>query len=340
MNLEQVLARMAQLRVLVVGDLCLDRWCRYDPALAEPSRETGIPRVAVVSSLVTPGAAGTVACNVAALGASVDVLSVVGDDGFGMELRRALEARGIGNRVIIAADFSTFTYTKLLNCRNEVEDRGRIDFVNTRPLPGRIEAQFITELEHIVAGYQVLLVSDQAETPEGGVVSSRVRNVLTRISNARQDLIIWVDSRLRAEHFRKVIVKMNQPEAEEASRRLLEHIDFKEFRRRTEAPLLVITHGPRGALLIDERDATWATTQEVNNPVDICGAGDSFSAGAALSLRVTQDPVYAARVGNLAAAVTIMKKGTGTASPQEVLLAAASHPGSTAPADSAANQAE
>ena len=55
--------------MLVVGDVCLDRWCTYDPSLAEPSRETGIPRIGVVSTEVTPGAAGTVANNLAALGA-------------------------------------------------------------------------------------------------------------------------------------------------------------------------------------------------------------------------------------------------------------------------------
>ena len=56
--------------------------------------------------------------------------------------------------------------------------------------------------------------------------------------------------------------------------------------------------------------------------MDICGAGDSFSAGAALALRVTGSPAEAARFGNLVASITIMKKGTGTASPEEVLAAA------------------
>ena len=61
----------------------------------------------------------------------------------------------------------------------------------------------------------------------------------------------------------------------------------------------------------------------VEKPVDICGAGDSFSAGAALALAVTGSPVEAARFGNLTASVTIMKKGTGTASLEEVFAAAA-----------------
>ena len=62
-------------------------------------------------------------------------------------------------------------------------------------------------------------------------------------------------------------------------------------------------------------------TRPVGKPVDICGAGDSFSAGAALALSVTVDPEAAARFGNMVASITIMKKGTGTASPEEILAA-------------------
>ena len=43
MNAERISKKMRDLKVLVVGDVCLDRWCYYDPDLSEPSRETGIP---------------------------------------------------------------------------------------------------------------------------------------------------------------------------------------------------------------------------------------------------------------------------------------------------------
>src|SRR5437016_13145933 len=102
MTTSEILAQFPKLCVLVVGDVCLDRWCTYDPALADPSRETGIPRVAVTGTEVTPGAAGTIANNLAALGAGrVDVLGMVGDDGFGYELRRALETRGISPALLV-----------------------------------------------------------------------------------------------------------------------------------------------------------------------------------------------------------------------------------------------
>ncbi len=87
MTTSEILAAFPKLRALVVGDVALDRWCRYDPALSDPSRETGIPRTAVVATEVTAGAAGTVANNLSALGAGrVAVLGCIGDDGFGVEL--------------------------------------------------------------------------------------------------------------------------------------------------------------------------------------------------------------------------------------------------------------
>src|SRR5215472_948053 len=113
----EVLSAFPRLKALVVGDICLDRWCTYDPATSEPSRETGIPRLGVVATEVTPGAGGTVANNLAALGTGrVAVLGVAGDDGFGYELSAALKARGISCDLLVrSAAVPTFTYTKLIN---------------------------------------------------------------------------------------------------------------------------------------------------------------------------------------------------------------------------------
>jgi len=317
----EILAAFPKLRALVVGDVCLDRWCTYDPDLAEPSRETGIPRIGVVRTDVTPGAAGTVANNLVALQTGkVAVLGLAGNDGFGYELRRALEARGIATNLLLEApQIPTFTYTKLINRQTGAEDVPRVDFVYTEAVPETLDRALVSALEQAAPEFDVILVSDQAETSAGGVVTAAVREALTRISNA----LVWVDSRLRAEHFRNVIVKPNRQEAEAASMRALGRVDYAELRRRMQAPALVITHGAEGALVVTEAGSTCVPTRNVARPVDICGAGDSFSAGAALTLKVTGDPVAAARFGNLIASITIMKKGTGTATPEEVIRAQA-----------------
>ena len=321
MTAAEILEAFGKLRVLVVGDVCLDRWCRYDPALSDASRETGIPRVAVVATEVTPGAAGTIANNLAALGAGeIAVLGMVGDDGFGYELRGALAARGIASGLLVdAPGIPTFTYTKVINDVTGEEDRARLDFVYTRPLPDAVERELVERLERVAPGYDAILVSDQAETSLGGVVTAAMRAAIERIALAQPETVVWVDSRLRSELFRHAVVKPNQQEAEAASLRLLGRVDFGELRRRTGARCLIVTHGAKGALVMDDGGARWALARPVTNPVDICGAGDSFSAGGALALKVTSDALQAADFGNRVASITIMKRGTGTATREEVL---------------------
>lgn len=320
MTVDQILAAFPRTSALVVGDICLDRWCTYDPATSEPSRETGIPRLGVVSTEVTPGAGGTVANNLAALRTGrVAVLGAAGDDGFGYELKRALSQRGISPDLLITtADLPTFTYTKLLNAQTQEEDQPRVDFIFTRPLPAAVEDEMIGRIRQHAPQYDVILVSDQAETSQGGVITGRVRDLLSDMAAEAPNKVIWVDSRMRSHLFRSVILKPNEHEAAAASNTALGHTDFPAFRRHLAARMMFITQGSRGVIVIDDSREELVPTRVVDKPVDICGAGDSFSAGAAVALAVTGSPVEAARFGNLVASITIMKKGTGTASPEEV----------------------
>lgn len=325
MTTDQILSGFSKIAALVVGDICLDRWATYDPALAEPSRETGIPRTGVVSTEVTPGGGGTVANNLMALGVyRGSVLGVAGDDGFGMELLRALETRGISTELMVTgARVPTFTYTKLINARTGVEDLPRVDYIRAAPLLEEVERKILTRLESAVGGFDVVIVADQAETDEGGVVTPEMRRVLRRLAVRNRQKVFWVDSRKRLEHFRRVIVKPNREEADEACQRLFGRVDYQLLRQRLESKLLIVTDGAAGVTVVEPEQETAVATRPVEKPVDICGAGDSFTAGAALALSVTGSAVEAARFGNLVASVTIMKKGTGTASPKEVLAAEA-----------------
>jgi rfaE bifunctional protein kinase chain/domain len=321
MTTAELLDRIAKLRVLVIGDICLDRWCWYDPALALASAETGIPRIGVVRTEVTPGAGGTVANNLAAFGvADVAVLGVVGADGFAWELRQALAGRGIdGSLLLEVPEIQTFTYTKLMNTQNDEEDLPRVDFVVTRALSEDVEMQLVRRFLDNAERFDVILVSDQAETSAGGVVTPAVRGAIESIAAAYPEKVVWVDSRARAEHFQGTIVKPNEKEATEASLRALGRVDFPALREHCNAPLLLVTFGGEGVRIFDAQGERRVRTEPVANPVDICGAGDSFSAGAACAYAVTRDAEAAAAFGNRVASITIMKKGTGTASPAELL---------------------
>ncbi len=320
MTTAQILDGFKKLRALVVGDICLDRWCTYDPATTEPSAETGIPRLGVVSVNVTPGGGGTIANNLAALDTGkVAVVGARGDDGFGFELDRALQQRGVAaNLMVEVCGWQTFTYTKLLNGKTGIEDQPRVDFISTKPLPAEAEKRVIKNLVSAIEGFDVILVSDQAETSCGGVVTPAVRDSIIKLAAQYPAKVFLVDSRRRIHLFRNVAVKPNREEAEAACGQTLGSNDFGRLREQLGAPVLFVTHGPQGALVVEKEKQTWAKARPVENPVDICGAGDAFHAGTALTLAVTGDPVVAASFGNLVASITVMKKGTGTASPEEV----------------------
>ena len=127
---------------------------------------------------ITPGAAGTVANNLASLRTGrVEVLGIVGDDGFGYELARALDARGIAHRPAAATPprFPTFTYTKLLNAADRRGGSPARRFrLHASRFPTSSTASWLPASSAPPPDFDVILVSDQAETSAGGVVTPRL----------------------------------------------------------------------------------------------------------------------------------------------------------------------
>ena len=326
MTCAEVLSGAGHARVLVVGDICLDRWCRYDPSLSEASRETGIPRCAVTSTTVSPGAGGTVAVNLAALGAKrVSVLGVIGRDGFGHELRSALSARGIETDLLIETEaVRTFTYTKLVNAETGVEDLPRIDFVNTGTLEAAVQEEVSTRFRRSIAAFDAVVVADQAETEHGGVVTPNIRNALSEAARTDRSKVFVADSRKRVQHFRHMIATPNKSEADEACRQEFGSVDYRQLHRMIAGTALVVTMGQEGAWLVDDDAPRLIGSCPGAEPVDTCGAGDSLSAGLALALAVGAGVEFALRFGIIVAGVTVGKPGTGAATPSEVLAMAES----------------
>jgi rfaE bifunctional protein kinase chain/domain len=324
LNIAEILEAFPRYSALVVGDICLDRWCSYDPATAEPSRETGIPRIGVVSTEVAPGGGGNVANNLASLGvARAAVLGVLGDDGSAHELTRSLNARGISTDLLVRCDAApTFTYTKMINVTTGLEDLPRVDYINTRPLPDAVEQELLEYLREFAASFDIIFVSDQADTRNGGVVTPAVRALLEEIAQSDTKKIIWVDSRLRVERFRNMILKPNEREARAASVGLFGEVDYQRLRNHADSRLMFVTKAAEGVVVVEDGMETAIPAFQVVEPVSVSGAGDSFSAGAALALAITGSAMEAARFGNLVASITVKKRGTGVASPEEVLAAA------------------
>ena len=93
-SIKELMSRASGAKITVVGDFCLDKYLYIDPALDEPSLETGKTAYQVVGKGIYPGGAGTVTNNLRGLSAQVMCVGVIGEDGEGYELLNALEKIG------------------------------------------------------------------------------------------------------------------------------------------------------------------------------------------------------------------------------------------------------
>ena len=113
--LKELLQKISEVKIAVIGDFCLDAYWFVDKALSEISIETGRPTEPVKYQKYSPGGAGNVTNNLAALGIKdIRAFGVIGDDPFGTEMIRILEQTGINTRNMLVQknNWSTHVYIK------------------------------------------------------------------------------------------------------------------------------------------------------------------------------------------------------------------------------------
>jgi rfaE bifunctional protein kinase chain/domain len=324
-RIEAILQRLPRLSVGVLGDLFLDRYLDIDARLTEPSVETGLDAYQVTAVRAAPGAAGTVVNNLAALGVGrVVPVAVIGDDGEGHELWRALQALpGVALDHVTRSDqpgFRTPTYTKpmLLQPGQPPRELNRLDIKNRRPLP-QTEAFALAALAAAWPGLDALLVLDQVSEAECGVVTAAVRRALADLGRREPAKLILADSRARVGLFAGATLKPNQAECLRAAGGDDAAAAVAALARRCGRPVFC-TQGERGMLVArPESAAVLVPAYPVHGPIDIVGAGDSTSAGIACAVAAGATLEEAAAFGNLVASITIQQIGTtGTATPEQV----------------------
>lgn len=326
--IEQILRAIPNKTVGLLGDLFLDRYLDIDPALDEPSVETGLTAYQVTRVRSYPGALGTVLNNLAALGVGRIVpIAVIGDDGEGYELRQALgrmPAVELGG-LVVAPDRRTPTYTKPMRGGEELN---RLDIKNRIPTPAALEDAVLKLLDEAWPRLDALIVLDQVSEEDCGVVTKRVRDRLAAVASGDPAKFVLADSRERVKMFRDVCVKPNLAECYSAF----------PTRERWSGSLADIQVAPlsrlanRHVFLTGGQDGIWVVDPSnpedprpsipaypVFGPIDIVGAGDSCSAGITCAMVAGATHEQAAAFGNLVASITIQQIGTtGTASPEQV----------------------
>jgi bifunctional ADP-heptose synthase (sugar kinase/adenylyltransferase) len=328
-RLEELVAAFPRVRLAVIGDFFLDKYFDVEPSLGEASVETGKTAHQVMAIRHSPGCAGTVVGNLAALRAgALHAIGLTGDDGEAYDLRRDLAALGCDTHHLHqVAERMTCTYLKPRDRTDPslAGEHSRYDIKNRTPPPLEAQRQIIESLEALLPGLDAVIVSDQAEERDCGVVTGRVRDALADAAQRHPGVVFWADSRRRIREFRGLIIKPNQYEAVGHENPLpgteipLAQIiaALPALRITTGAPICV-TRGPAGMLVADD-EITLVPGVRVTGPVDPTGAGDSATAGAVLARAAGATLAEAALLGNLVASLTVQQLATtGTARPEQL----------------------
>jgi len=332
-RLAKLLADFSKARIVVIGDLFLDKWVFIDPALDEPSLETGLTAYQAAYTRVCPGAAGTVMNDLRALGVgTVSAVSLMGDDGDGFEVLRGLQQRGVDvSRVIKSPQLVTPTYLKPMFMKNGgAEEHNRIDFKNRSATAPELQKALIAALREAAKNADAVLALDQLTEENTGVITKAVRDELAAIARENPSLIVYADSRAFISLFKDMTVKCNNMEAERMALGLPEGEDRTfDWERVYQAMDIMtaqtgrspfITCGAHGiAFRLEGKNASVPAARQ-HGAIDVCGAGDACSAGIVSALSVGANNREAAFLAMLAAGVTVRKLGeTGDASPAEIM---------------------
>ncbi|MGA2660774.1 MAG: PfkB family carbohydrate kinase [Verrucomicrobiota bacterium] len=321
-----ITGRYANLRLGILGDFCLDRYLEIDPAKTETSLETGLPVHNVVEVRAQPGGAGTILNNLCALQVGhLYPIGFAGDDGEGYELSRALEQRP-GVRLgffLRTAQRRTFTYCKplVIAPQKPPVELNRLDLKNWTPTPSLVQGLIITRLLDAAKIADALIVLDQVDIPETGVVAQRILAALADYLRAHPEMLVLADSRRSLRGFPPVVFKMNAAELAALSG-ARKDLDFDDIKR---AALELADANHRAVFVtLAERGMVGAApggqvehvpALPVRGEIDIVGAGDAVSANLTAAIAAGASLREALELAAAAASVVIHKLGTtGTAS--------------------------
>ena len=310
------------LRVLVVGDAMLDTWLEGDAIRL--CKEAPVPVVREASTTHCAGGAANTAANLAALGAEVSFVSLIGQDSAGDHLHRALQEAGVDDTGLVE-DRAVSSLHKLRVIANG-QYVVRFDEGDTEQATDSSRAQLLQRIADMYARCDAVVVSDYCH----GTVCDEVIGMLTRLRE-RGHKVIVVDSKEIA-RFAGLQATMVTPNLLEAHRA----VDSRgssdpqlglaaasevgtRLRSLLSADHIAVTMANEGVLLIEPSgEQRHLTCHPVERAGDV-GAGDTFTAATSLALATGATAAQAVRVGIDSASIAVTRSRTSVVSYQDLL---------------------
>ena len=308
-----------QLRILVVGDLMLDRYIFGEVERISP--EAPVPVLRHAQRYERPGGAANVAMNLAGLGCETFLAGFWGADGEQAELARLLEPAGINTDGVVSSSLPTVSKTRIVARTQQLL---RLDIESRDPYPYEETARLEARATELVGKVHAVILSDYAK----GTLTNEVAEVIIR--TARQAGIpVLVDPKTRdlskysgattiCPNLGELSLATGVPAHQTQALLAAAHLQMAEH----DFAFLTVTMSEKGIRILS-RDGTpdYHSPARAREVYDVSGAGDTVIATLAASLAGGLHVHTAVELANLAAGIVVGKVGTVPIAQHELIAA-------------------
>ena len=304
----EFLNKFAGLKVLIVGDVMLDRY--WWGSVSRISPEAPVPVVNLEKTSLVAGGAANVAANVAGLGASPYLVGVVGDDSEADFFPEILNSNNISSDFLVkTAARRTTVKTRIIAHSQQIV---RLDQESKMNLTVEQEEKVWAVIENLLDEMQIIIVSDYGKGVVGENIASRL---ITTGKLKGKKIIIDPKGKNYQKYQGATMLTPNRFEAAEVF-----HLEDHEPRTIENAgkrmidefslDAMLITQGEAGMTLVNDKNETYHLPVTARKVYDVTGAGDTVIACLATAVGAGANYLEAAKFANVAAGLVVEQIGT------------------------------
>jgi len=322
-GLIELMARLPRAKIVLVGDLMLDRYVFGSAQRMSP--EAPVPVLHFEHEEYRLGGAGSVLADLAALGAAVRLVGIVGADPTGAEVRRRVRECGADDRGLMeVAARPTVTKVRLLGSSQDrtPQQMLRLDIENTAPIDAALEKEVVRCIEQALDGADLLCLEDYNK----GLLTPAVCRSAIDMARSR-GLPVIIDPAYLSDYDKyrgATAMKLNRVEAERATAlpvRRPEHHDpaARRILQMLALEAVIITLNEEGCYLATrDGQGRWLRTRK-RQVADATGAGDMMLAMLCMARAAGASWADAAALGNTAAGLEVERLGCVPVTPAEII---------------------
>ncbi|MDQ2719824.1 MAG: PfkB family carbohydrate kinase [Bacteroidota bacterium] len=319
-DLDKLFADISKMKVAVIGDVMLDTYWWGNVERISP--EAPVPVVAVSKKEKRIGGAGNVALNAHTLGASVAILTILGDDEDGAQLKQLLHENNIDTRFILESKKRITTNKIRIISRNQqmmrldAEHTDDIDDTDEEKLQNQIEKFITTEKPDVVIfeDYNKGILTKN-------IISNTIdfckkNKIPTTVDPKRKNFFSYKNASLFKPNLHEAITSLNLL-PEEISTELLTDI-HAQLKEKLDHDISLITLSEKGIFYQKNIDKNIIASHR-RNIADVSGAGDTVIAVASLIYAATKDIHLTAEIANIAGGIVCEEVGTVAINKEKLL---------------------